>query len=134
MSDHLPIYLIKKKVNLLEEKTSFIGRDYTLLNTDVFKEGLLSMPQDNVLSESNNSTDNSLVYGKIAANEINRYFCNISVELEANLPANTNSAVYPSEASKVNIEILDLITLNELLKEIKAIDISKSSGFQGITT
>lgn len=212
-SDHLPIYLIKKKVKIVEEKTSFIGRDYTQLGTDIFKEFLLSMPLDRILSEPNpeqsldiyfsyitnitekfcpqknfiisrkrqphitteiiqlsktreklykkayksksdndweravqarseanigirkskrkyiidqiraakgdnikfwnvmqqllptdrdnsinsvfTNNDNTLVRGKEAANEINRYFCRISLELDAKLPKHTNSIIYP---------------------------------------
>lgn len=53
VSDHYPIYLIKKKINLQEEKVSFKGRDYTRLNTEDFEKDILSMPLDRVLSEPN---------------------------------------------------------------------------------
>lgn len=52
-SDHLPIFLIRKKVNPTEEKTSFEGRDYAQLTSDEFKTELLSMTLDRVTSEHN---------------------------------------------------------------------------------
>lgn len=72
--------------------------------------------------------------GKAAADEINKYFCNIGADLEAKLPTQSNNGIYPIRESGTYIEDLNKITLKELMKEIKSIDVAKSSGFKDIST
>ena len=42
ISDHLTIYLIRKKTKIKPEKTTFTGRSYTNLKSDTLSENLLS--------------------------------------------------------------------------------------------
>lgn len=76
------------------------------------------------------SDETTLLYGKEAANRINSYFCNISTVLDTNLPpsAGTIQDTYNDKLAENN-----MITLEELMKEIKNIDIAKGSGLLGIS-
>lgn len=56
------------------------------------------------------------------------------MKLDAKLPSQTNKIIYPAEDPSTFIENLQEISLNELMKVIKQIDVTKSSGFIGITT
>lgn len=65
VSNHLPIFLIKKKFNPPEQKTTFTGRDYTQLNSKDLKADLLNMPLDRILSESNPERAWEIYFGYI---------------------------------------------------------------------
>lgn len=75
-----------------------------------------------------------LVYGKEAANEINIYICKICTELDAKLPTPSDTQIYPLETPHTYLEDLEQIEVDDLIKEIKRIDITKSSGFIKIST
>lgn len=95
---------------------------------------LLPNDKNDTISSVFANDGSGLISGKAAANEINKYFCNISTDLESKLPKQKTSTIYPSEVSATYISYVEKITINELLKEIKLIDITKSSGFKDINT
>lgn len=98
------------------------------------QQHLLPVDKDNSINSVFTKADNNLVTGKEAANEINKYFCRISLELDAKLPALTDNTIYPKYSSVFSIDEINEITLEEIVKEIKQIDITKSSGFKNIST
>lgn len=57
---------------------------------------LMPTEKDNCISSVFSETNHQLVQGKDAANEINEYFCRISTELDAKLPAPSNIQIYIS--------------------------------------
>lgn len=76
----------------------------------------------------------TLLHGKEAANRINTYFCNISSVLDAELPQSNGSIQDTYNESIPSLKSIDKITLDELITEIKKIDISKGSGLLGVST
>lgn len=66
-SDHLPIYLVKKKINPEEEKTSFIGRSYVKLSGDEFKEEMDNFTSGLILSEQDPAAAWDIYYGLITS-------------------------------------------------------------------
>lgn len=77
---------------------------------------LLPSETSNSVTSVFTNDNNVLVTGKAAANKINKYFCNISTDLEAKLPPNNGKVLYPAEEPTTTVENLEKITLNELKK------------------
>lgn len=53
ISDHLPIYIVKKKCRMHREYCEIMGRAYRNLDLDSFNEDLLNIDEDYLFSEEN---------------------------------------------------------------------------------
>lgn len=251
-SDHLPIFIIKKKLNPHVEKTTFLGRSYIKLTSDEFKAEMSNFPADLILreqdpakawdiyfahitellnkycpekifvtksfrapyvtneliqlsknreklfkkahkskiehdwnqavqsrSEANvairrsrrhyilneiksakgnpikfwntmkklipntkcdtiksvfDEDNQTILHGKKAANRINSYFCNVSTVLDAKLAPATETIPDTSSKATIKLTNCEYITRDNLVKELKNIDVAKASGFLGIST
>lgn len=71
-SDHLPIFIIKKKINPSVEKTTFIGRSYVNLGSDEFKCDMENFPVNLILRELDPSKSWD-VYYQIILGLLNKY-------------------------------------------------------------
>lgn len=75
---------------------------------------------------------NELLKGTRAANEINDYFCNITVDL--NKKFKDYNINYPTTSCHTKLELTTGIGVRELITDIKKIDESKSSGLTDLST
>ena len=62
ISDHLPIFLIRKKAKIKHQKVTFMGRSYTNLNTDSLSENLLSYTRNDFATNNIDSCWNIMIH------------------------------------------------------------------------
>lgn len=95
------------------------------------------MPGRNVkeITETINKKDGSLLKGVEAYEYINQYFCDIGTELVAKLDTRSKHNIqYKSEKIK-NFHSWDQeFQTKEVVEEINALDVNKSSGFEDLNT
>lgn len=93
---------------------------------------LISCNSDDTTETVYSKDGSELQHGFCAANEINDYFSNLTVDLDKNFkdsPAN-----YPTTTFQTKLDLTESIEIRELISEIRKVDSSKSSGIIDIST